>query len=148
MRQWDTWLLRIREVIVSEIHVRLRPGKDDDIARWYEGLERKSAAVREALRRQIRQVEESAWRATGTDAGRVMGVDRGDNGELLAAIDRVVKEAVAEAMSRELDELPARINAVACEALTQGEGEASGGGSEDPELAARLDEQLDSFLGQ
>jgi hypothetical protein len=139
-------LLRIRGVTVHDIHVRLRPGKDDDIARWYKGLEHKSATVREALRGYVAQGEESARRAGETEAGRVRRVVNGDKGELLAAIDRVVKEAVVEAISRELDQLTSRITAVVREALGQGEGEARGRGSEDPELAARLDEQLDSFF--
>ena len=69
------------------------------------------------------------------------------DGELIATIDRVVKEAVVEAMSRELDELHARISAVVRKALAQGKAEAAGGGNENPELAARLDEQLDAFFG-
>ena len=36
------------------IHVRLRDGKDDDIAAWYEAQEDKSAAVRKAIRTYLR----------------------------------------------------------------------------------------------
>ena len=132
---------------MRDIHVRLRPGKDDDIATWYQALDHKSATVREALRRQMRQVEDSAWRATRTDARGARNTVQFRDGELIATIDRVVKEAVVEAMSRELDELHARISAVVRKALAQGKAEAAGGGNENPELAARLDEQLDSFFG-
>ena len=131
---------------MPDIHVRLRLGKDDDIANWYEGLEHKSDTVRQALRGYVGQGEELARRPGETDARRLRVVVNDDNGELLAAIDQVVKVAVIEAMSRELALLPARINAAVCEALDQAEGDARRGGREDPELAARLDAQLDSFF--
>ena len=131
---------------MRDIHVRLRPGKDDDIARWYKGLEHKSATVREALRGYVAQGGESARRVGEMEEGRLRDVVNGDNGELLAAIDQVVKEAVVETLSRELGQLPARISAVLREVLGRGKGEAGGRGNEDPELAARLDEQLDSFF--
>ncbi len=133
-------------LIVRDIHVRLRPGKDDDLARWYESLEQKSATVREALRRYIQQVEDSSRRAAESNAGREKDVLLAGDGQLLVAIDRVVKEAVVEAVSRELDDLPFRISLMVREVLAQDKGAAGVDGSEDPELATRLDEQLDSFF--
>lgn len=97
-------------------------------------MEQKSATVRAALRQRIGRAEESAGRPMQTDAG------------LLAAIDRVVREAVGEAVAGELGELLVRIRAVVDEALAQGKVQAGPDGGEDPELAARLDEQLASFF--
>ncbi len=103
------------------IHVRLREGRDDDIAAWYEGQEDKSEAVRAALRTAMRLAD--------------------------VAEEALIRETVA----RELARLPDVVAAVVRETLAAyrlapaGEPEL---GTEDPELAARLDAQLDDFFGR
>jgi len=104
------------------IHVRLRPGHDDDIAEWYEPQADKAAAVRDAIRAYMRS----------------------QNGE---GQDAVVRAAVIQAMS----ELPNLVTGAVRDALAsyqfaprQAE---RAPGDEDPELAARLDAQLDDFFG-
>jgi len=103
---------------MASIHVRLRADKDDDIAAWYEAQDDKSTAVREAIR---------------------AAIDR-DNGQ---------ESAVKEAVGRELARLPQVVTAAVREALKGYQlspADNKGPGSEDPELASRLDAQLDEFF--
>jgi Arc/MetJ-type ribon-helix-helix transcriptional regulator len=103
------------------IHVRLRKGKDDDIATWYEGQGDRSEAVREALRAYMR-------------------LHNGDTQEA----------AVRDVMVRELARLPEVVGSAVREALTGYQlspTEEREIGAENPELAARLDEQLDDLFG-
>jgi hypothetical protein len=105
---------------MASIHVRLRADKDDDIAAWYEAQDDKSTAVREAIR---------------------AAIDR-DNGQGQEA-------AVKEAVGRELARLPQVVTAAVREALEDYQlspADNKGPGSEDPELASRLDAQLDEFF--
>jgi len=105
------------------IHIRLRDGIDDDVAAWYEAQADKSEAVREAIRAAMR-------------------LQNGDTQEA------VVKEAVA----RELARLPDVVACAVREALSSyrfSSAEADREpGAEDPELAARLDSQLEDFFGE
>ena len=103
------------------IHVKLREGREDDIAAWYEAQGDKSQAVRDAIR-------------------AYMGLQNG------ATQEAVVKEAVA----RELARLPDVVASAVREALSSyrlapAEMEREPG-AEDPELAARLDAQIDEFF--
>ena len=67
--------------------------------------------------------------------------------KLLAAMAGVVESAVVDAASGELDDLPARVSAAVCEMLARrGEDDLPSVESEDPRLASRLDEQLDTFF--
>jgi len=109
------------------IHVRLRDGKDDDIAAWYEAQEDKSAAVRKAIRTYLRL----------------------HNGETQEAV-------VREAVNRELARLPDVVAGAVRDALENvarpyevatWDDEPTAPGAEDPEMAARLDAQLDDFFG-
>jgi len=105
------------------IHVRLRDGKDDDIAAWYEAQEDKSAAVRKALR-------------------AYLGLHNGETQEAV----------VREAVNRELARLPDVVAGAVRDALENYEmatwdDEPTAPGAEDPETAARLDAQLDDFFG-
>ena len=102
------------------IHVRLRDGKEDDIAAWYEAQEDKSAAVRKAIRTYLRL----------------------HNGETQEAV-------VREAVNRELARLPDVVAGAVRDALENYEmaDEPTAPGAEDPETAARLDAQLDDFFG-
>jgi len=87
---------------------------------WYDGLGDKSQAVRDALRAGIRV----------------------QNG---ATQEAIVKAAVA----RELARLPDIVAAAVREALAAyrfGSAQEPEPGAEDPELAARLDEQLGAFF--
>jgi hypothetical protein len=106
------------------IHVRLREGKEDDIAAWYEAQEDKSAAVRKALR-------------------TYLGLHNGETQEAV----------VREAVNRELARLPDVVAGAVREALEnvarpyEMADEPTAPGAEDPEMAARLDAQLDDFFG-
>jgi hypothetical protein len=105
------------------IHVRLRDGKEDDIAAWYEAQEDKSAAVRKAIR-------------------TYLGLHNGETQEAV----------VREAVNRELARLPDVVARAVREALKNYEvmpldGESTAPGAEDPEMASRLDAQLDDFFG-
>ncbi len=102
------------------IHLRLRAGKDDDIADWYSKQPDKPAAVRGAIRAQIRMEQ------SGQDDVIRQAVAQG-----LAQLPNVVAAAVQSALA-EYQLTPATAS-----------GET---GIEDPELAASLDEQLDSFF--
>jgi len=105
------------------IHIRLRDGIDDDVTAWYEAQADKSEAVREAIRAAMR-------------------LQNGDTQEA------VVKEVVA----RELARLPDVVACAVREALSSyrlAPAEADREpGAEDPELAARLDSQLEDFFGE
>jgi hypothetical protein len=102
------------------IHVRLREGADDDLRDWYEDQEDKSGAVREAIRAFIRmqngESQETAIREAVSKA--------------TASLPVVVAEAVKEALAN-YQLSPAQ--------------ERQAAGDEDPELAARLDAQLDDW---
>ena len=74
------------------IHVRLRPGRDDDIAAWYEAQEDKSEAVRNAIR-------------------AAMEAESGD-GRMAA-----ITEAVSEALADELARLPGMVAQTVKDAL-------------------------------
>lgn len=104
------------------IHVRLRDRGDEDITTWYEAQEDKSAAVREAIRAYIRlqngQGQEIAIREAVALA--------------IAHLPGIVAEAVRDAL--------------AAYRLSPAQG-VQPSGEEDPELAARLDAQLDDFFG-
>jgi len=106
---------------MSHIHVRLRDGIDDDIGAWYEAQADKSAAIREAIR-------------------TAMGLQNGD------AQGAVVKDTV----ERELARLPGVVADAVRDALSsyrlQPSEDPREPGTEDPELAARLDGDLDEFL--
>ena len=100
------------------IHVRLRP----DITAWYDTQNDKSRAVREAIRVYIK-------------------VQSGDR------LETLVRQVVAQ----ELAQLPALVSMAVREALESYQFVSIGTGShpaadENPELASRLDEQIDSFF--
>ena len=104
------------------IHVRLRPGQDDDIAAWYEAQYDKSRAVREAIRVYIKAQNEDH-------------------------LETMIQQVVAQELAR----LPALVSAAVREALESYQFVSIGTGShpaadENPELASRLDEQIDSFF--
>jgi hypothetical protein len=104
------------------IHVRLRPGQDDDIAAWYEAQNDKSRAIREAIRVYIK-----------AQSG--------------GGLETLVRQVVAQELAR----LPALVSAAVCEALESYQFVPAGVGShhaadENPELASRLDEQIDSLF--
>ena len=104
------------------IRVRLREGKDDDIVAWYEHQEDRSEAVGRSIR-------------------AYMGLHNGDTQEA------VVKETVV----RELARLPDVVAVAVREALAGYQlapAQAREPGAEDPELAARLDAQLDDLFGE
>ncbi len=102
------------------IHLRLREGKDDDIADWYKSQIDRSEAVRIAIRTYMRlQVD-------GTQ-------------------ESVIKEAVAQGLAQ----LPDVVATAVQSALSQyrlAPATPAAPGEEDPELAARLNEQIDSFF--
>ena len=105
------------------IHIRLREGIDSDIEAWYEAQGDKTQAVKDAIRMAMR-------------------LQNGDSQEA------VVKAAVAQELAR----LPEVIAGAVREALSSYR--LLGGpaepirepGQEDPELAARLNDQLDVFF--
>jgi hypothetical protein len=104
------------------IHVRLRPGQDDEIATWYDTQQDKSRAVREAIRAYIK-------------------AQSGDH------LETIVQHVVA----RELAGLPTLVSAAVREALESYHFARVGAGhhsasDENPELASRLDEQIDTFF--
>lgn len=103
------------------VHVRLREGKDDDIRAWYQALDDKSEAVRDALRVYVRM-------------------------ESLDPQQAGIQEVIAQEFAR----LPDVISAAVHEALSAHQLTISDSGTgpigEDPALAARLDEQLDDFF--
>jgi len=104
------------------IHVRLRSGQDDDIAAWYGAQNDKSRAVREAIRVYIK-------------------AQSGDR------LETIVQQVVAQELAR----LPALVSMAVREALESYQFVPSGTGNhlaadENPELASRLDEQIDSFF--
>ena len=74
---------------MEAIHVRLRPGRDDDIAQWYEVQPDKAEAVRQAIR-------------------TAMGLQNG------ATQETIVKDVVA----RELARLPDVVASTVREALS------------------------------
>jgi hypothetical protein len=104
------------------LHIRLREGRDDDLAAWYDAQDDKSQAVRDALRAAIRQ-------------------DGADDQEA------IIRQAVA----RELGCLPDVIAAAVRDTLEAydltARPQEPNGGDVDAELAARLDGQLDDFFG-
>ncbi len=102
------------------IHLRLREGKDDDIADWYTNQPDKSAAVREAIRARIRL---------------------GRNGQ-----DAIIRQAVAQGLAQLPDVVAAAVQSALAEYRLAPATASSGAEIEGPELAASLDEQLDSFL--
>lgn len=104
------------------IHVRLRPGQDDDIETWYETQRDKSRAVREAMRLFIKAQSED---------------------HLEAVVQQVVAQEVAQ--------LPALVSAAVREVLesyqfVSSELSSHPAPDENPELASRLDEQIDLFF--
>ena len=106
------------------IHVRLRPGQDDDLAAWYESQPDKSQIVRQALRLYLK--------SQNTDDLEVM-----------------VQQVVAQELAR----LPALVSAAVREALEDFQLTPRNPGQhsltdEDPAQAARLDEQLNAFFEQ
>lgn len=105
------------------IHVRLRDDKDNDIAAWYESQDDKSTAVRRAIRAYIGL----------HDGGAQEAVVREAVGRQLAQLPDVVAAAVKEALESYQ--------------LTPSDEDHGQSGTEDPELASRLDAQLDNFFG-
>jgi len=107
---------------MSHIHVRLRDEIDDDIAAWYEAQTDKSAAIREAIR-------------------TAMGLQNGDAQETV----------VREIMTRELSRLPGIVADAIRDALSSYRLDPSERthepGTENPELAARLDDDLGGWMG-
>ena len=102
------------------IHVRLRDGHDDDIMAWYSAQDDKSEAVRTAIRTCIRSQNGESQEAAVRDAVT----------QALKSLPNVVASAVREALATyQLAPTPEREP-----------------GQEDPELAARLDAQLDDFF--
>ena len=104
------------------IHVRFRPAQDDDIATWYEAQSDKSRVVREAIRVYIK-----------TQSGN--------------HLETMIQQVVAQELAR----LPALVSAAVREALESYHFVPTGTGNhpvadENPELANRLDEQIDSFF--
>ncbi|MEA3342012.1 MAG: hypothetical protein U9R15_18770 [Chloroflexota bacterium] len=104
------------------IRVRLRASKDDDIATWYERQEDRSGAVRRAIRAYMRLHDGDAQEA----------VVRGAVVRELARLPDVVAVAVREAL-----------NGYQLTPVQEREP-----GTEDPELATRLDAQLDDLFGE
>jgi len=106
------------------IHVRLRDS-DADIETWYTAQTDKSKAVRDAIRAYVRL----------------------QNG---ASQEAVIKDAVIAAMGGELARLPNLVAGAVRDALANYQlrpaQEQAAPGDEDPELAARLDAQLDEFF--
>lgn len=99
------------------IHVKLREGRDDDITTWYESLDDKSGAVREALRTFIR-----IQNGEGQQAAIREAVARAT-----AQLPAIVAEAVRDALATyQLSPMQERVAS----------------NNEDPELAGRLDAQL------
>ncbi len=102
------------------IHLRLREGKDDDIADWYSKQPDRSAAVRDAIRAQIRL---------------------GQSGQ-----DAIIRQAVAQGLAQLPDVVASAIQSALAEYRLAPAAASSGAEVEDPELAASLDEQLEGFL--
>jgi len=105
------------------IRVRLRPGKDDDIAAWYNGRENKSRAVREAIRRYIEQED---CQGDGRPVQEMAAT-------ILDALYDTVSAAVEEALSR-YD-------------LSAGADREEEGAGMAAEMAAEIDAQLEGFFG-
>lgn len=102
------------------IHVRLREGTDDDLRDWYESQGDKSGAVREAIRAYIRMQNGESQETAIREAVATV----------TANLPFVVAEAVKEALANyQLSPMQERQAA----------------GDEDPELAARLDAQIDDW---
>ncbi|RLC73211.1 MAG: hypothetical protein DRJ03_23390 [Chloroflexi bacterium] len=104
------------------IHVRVREGVDDDIAAWYGTQVEKSDAVRQAIRAHMQLQHTDTLEAM---VRQVVACE-------LARLPDVVAVAVREAL--------------AGYQLTPAQERESG--PEDPELAARLDAQLDDLFGE
>jgi len=102
------------------IHVRLRERGDDDIAAWYEAQQDKSGAVREAIRSYIRMQNGESQETAIREAVAIA----------TANLPIVVAEAVKEALAAY------RLSPMQERQVV---------GDEDPELAARLDSQLDDW---
>lgn len=103
------------------IRVRLREGKDDDIAVWYESQADRSEAVRDAIRTYMRL----------------------RNGETQEA---VIREAVARELARLPDVVAAAVHNALADYQLAFAPQREGTGEENPELAARLDAQLDELF--
>ena len=149
---------------MSYIHVRVRDETDDDIATWYETQDDKSTAVRDAIRAAMR-IEKgdalylelkdgkdddiAAWHRAQDDKSAavrdaIRAAMRLQNGDTQEAI---VKEAVALELARLPDVVASAVReALAAYRLAPAEADREPG-AEDPELAARLDAQLDDFFG-
>jgi hypothetical protein len=102
------------------IHVRLKEGRDDDLIAWYGAQSDKSRAVRAAIRTAMR-LQDGATQETSVEELVVAE---------LARLPDVVAAAVGEAL---------RSHSLASTVLARS-------GEEDPELAARFDEQLTHFF--
>jgi hypothetical protein len=104
------------------LHVRLRDGIDDDIAAWYEAQADKTQAVKDMLRVAMR-------------------LQNGDSQEA------VVKSVVAHELARLPEVVAGAVrDALASYRLAPAVESVPGPGQEDPELAARLNDQLDAFF--
>lgn len=104
---------------IDGIRLRLREGKDDDIAEWYKNQADRSTAVREAIRAQIRR-------------------ERGGQ-------DEVIRQAVNQGLAQLPDVVAAAVQSALAECQFTSV-RSSGPMDEDPVLAASLDEQLDGFV--
>lgn len=132
---------------MPDIHIRLRPEKDEDLARWYEGLAHKSNAVRAALRRHIALEEDEQSPSWLDEPQRMTEGTQAVAGDPLASVIRALEDAVIGAMEDRLDQLPGQVSAAVRALLTDSAlADVQADASEDSILAASLDEQLDMFF--
>ena len=114
------------------IHVRFREGMDDDISAWYERQTDKSEYVRGLIQADMAQahqdtdpISEAVTQALESLPGMVNAAVRGATGELRGMMEAVVRDSLARYQFTPRSQEP----------------------REDPELAKRLDSQLDAFFG-
>lgn len=106
------------------IHVRLSEGRDDDVITWYEAQVDKSAALRSVIREHVR-------------------LHNGDSQEA------IVKSVVAGELARLPDVVAAAVRgALAGYRLADANTPDVEPGAENPELAGRLDAELDAMWGE
>lgn len=121
------------------INIRLRGGRDADIKNWYIAQEDRSEAVRTAIRAYIQSRSDKDQGAVIKDAVTTA----------IGSQETVVKDAVTTAMSDGFARLPDLVAGAVRDALAGYQlklaQEQAAPGDEDPELAARLDAQLDDF---
>ena len=122
------------------INVRLRDGRDADIETWYIAQDDRSEAVRQAIRAYIQSQSNKSQEVIIKDAVTTA----------ISSQETIVKDAVVMAMSDGFDRLPDLVAGAVRDALAGYQlklaQEQTTPGEEDPELAARLDAQLDEFF--